>query len=81
MGGRAASSAGPDGRISLRHTIDPGSGIDDAIAVSNLGTAPATYTVAPGDGILGDSGAFDIAAGDPQDRVPGSPSTDWMPAR
>ncbi len=62
-----ASSAGPDGRISLRHTIDPGSGIDDAIAVSNLGTAPATYTVAPGDGILGDSGAFDIAAGDPQE--------------
>lgn len=62
-----ASSAGPDGRISLRHTIDPGSGVDDAIAVSNLGTAPATYTVAPGDGILGDSGAFDIAAGDPRE--------------
>ncbi|MCJ1706500.1 hypothetical protein [Microbacterium sp. VKM Ac-2923] len=62
-----ASSAGPDGRISLRHTIDPGAGIDDAIAVSNLGADPATYVVAPGDGVVGDSGAFDIAAGDPQD--------------
>lgn len=62
-----ASSAGPDGRISLRHTIDPGAGVDDAIAVSNLGTDPATYVVAPGDGVVGDSGAFDIAAGDPQD--------------
>jgi hypothetical protein len=62
-----ATSAGPDGRISLRHTVDPGSGVDDAIAVSNLGTEPATYVVAPGDGVVGDSGAFDIAAGDPQD--------------
>lgn len=62
-----ATSAGPDGRISLRHTIDPGSGVDDAIAVSNLGTETATYVVAPGDGVVGDSGAFDIAAGDPQD--------------
>lgn len=62
-----ATSAGPDGRISLRHTIDPGAGVDDAIAVSNLGTEPATYVVAPGDGVVGDSGAFDIAAGDPQD--------------
>lgn len=62
-----ASSAGPDGRISLRHTIDPGAGVDDAIAVSNLGTDSVTYVVAPGDGVVGDSGAFDIAAGDPQD--------------
>ncbi|MDQ1083081.1 MULTISPECIES: hypothetical protein [Microbacterium] len=62
-----ATSTGPDGRISLRHTIAPGAGIDDAIAVSNLGTEPATYSVAPGDGVVGDSGAFDIAAGDPQD--------------
>jgi hypothetical protein len=62
-----AGSAGPDGRISLRHTIAPGAGVDDAISVTNLGTDPATYVVAPGDGVVGDSGAFDIAAGAPQD--------------
>ncbi|WP_285135514.1 hypothetical protein [Microbacterium sp. lyk4-40-TSB-66] len=62
-----ATADGPDGRISLRHTIDPGAGVDDAISVTNLGTEPATYVVASGDGVVGDSGAFDIAAGDPHD--------------
>lgn len=62
-----ATAAGPDGRISLRHTIEPGAGVDDAISVINLGTEPTAYVVAPGDGVVGDSGAFDIAAGDPRD--------------
>lgn len=58
---------GPDGRISLRHTIDPGSTATDAIAVMNLGPESATYAVAAGDGVVGDDGAFDIAAGEPHD--------------
>ncbi|MEX0152309.1 hypothetical protein [Microbacterium sp. LMI1-1-1.1] len=62
-----ANADGPDGRISLRHTIDPGGSATDAIAVTNLGTEPATYTVAAGDGVVGDDGAFDIAAGAPED--------------
>lgn len=62
-----ADAAGPDGRISLRHSIDPGASVTDAIAVSNLGSEPATFVVAAGDGIVGADGAFDIAAGDPQD--------------
>ncbi|WP_153008957.1 hypothetical protein [Microbacterium testaceum] len=62
-----ANANGPDGRISLRHTVDPGGRVTDAIAVTNLGSEPTSYTVAPGDGILGDDGAFDIAAGDPSD--------------
>ncbi|KTR95755.1 hypothetical protein NS220_04860 [Microbacterium testaceum] len=62
-----ANADGPDGRISLRHTVDPGGSVTDAVAVTNLGSEPTSYTVAPGDGILGDDGAFDIAAGDPND--------------
>ncbi|MFF0910916.1 hypothetical protein ACFWZW_09545 [Microbacterium enclense] len=62
-----ANADGPDGRISLRHTIDPGGSATDAIAVTNLGAEPATYTVAAGDGVVGDDGAFDIAAGAPED--------------
>lgn len=62
-----ANADGPDGRISLRHTIDPGGSATDAIAVTNLGPEPATYTVAAGDGVVGDDGAFDIAAGVPED--------------
>ncbi|WZH37383.1 MAG: hypothetical protein PIR02_01675 [Microbacterium enclense] len=62
-----ADANGPDGRVSLRHTIDPGASATDALAVTNLGAAAATFTVAPGDGIVGDGGAFDIASGDARD--------------
>ena len=60
-----ASPTGADGRVSLRHTVDPGASVDDAIVVTNLGAAPATFVVAAGDGIVGDEGAFDIARGEP----------------
>ncbi|MDQ1123150.1 hypothetical protein [Microbacterium trichothecenolyticum] len=62
-----ANADGPDGRISLRHTVDPGGNIADAIAVTNLGAESTSYLVAPGDGVLGDDGAFDIASGEPRD--------------
>jgi hypothetical protein len=35
--------------------------VEDAIAVTNLGEAPATYTVSVGTGVIGADGAFDIA--------------------
>ncbi|WP_156754880.1 COG1361 family protein [Actinokineospora pegani] len=60
-----ASDGGPDGRISLRHTLDPGASVTDGIAVTNRGSAPARFTVTAGDGVLGRNGAFDIAAGEP----------------
>lgn len=62
-----ADAAGPDGRVSLRHVGEPGSSITDAIAVTNLSSAPATFAVVAGDGVLGDNGAFDIATGEPVD--------------
>lgn len=55
-----ADESGPDDRISLRHEVDPGSRISDAIHVTNTGTVAATFTIATGDGVVGSDGAFDI---------------------
>ncbi|OYC97601.1 hypothetical protein [Microbacterium sp. Yaish 1] len=61
-----ADAAGPDGRVSLRHTIDPGAAITDAIAVTNHSVEPAVFTVAAGDGVVGADGAYDVRADDPE---------------
>ncbi|MGO2659554.1 hypothetical protein [Mycetocola reblochoni] len=55
---------GEQSRISLRHSVDPGGRVSDGIAVSNHGAVDAVFTVAAGDGIVGDDGAFDISAGE-----------------
>lgn len=62
-----ADADGPDGRVSLRHVIDPGETVEDAIAVTNLGPEASTFSVVAGDGRLGANGAFDIAGGEPED--------------
>jgi hypothetical protein len=62
-----ANAVGPDGRVSLRHTVDPGASVDDAIVVTNLGGEAATFVVSAGDGIVGDAGAFDISREEPTD--------------
>ncbi|MDR0432911.1 MAG: hypothetical protein LBH48_06355 [Bifidobacteriaceae bacterium] len=61
-----SDASGPDGRVSLRHSVDPGASINDAIAVTNLGPDQATYTVSAGDGAVGPDGIFDIG-GNPSD--------------
>ncbi|MFT3944692.1 MAG: hypothetical protein QM705_12850 [Ancrocorticia sp.] len=58
---------GADGRISLRHELDPGSTVSDAIEVRNTGSTEGVFKVYAGDGVVGANGAFDIAAGDPED--------------
>jgi hypothetical protein len=60
-----ADSGGPDGRISLRHTLAPGEEADDAIAVTNLAEATTVFAVRTGAGIVGDDGVFDIGDPDP----------------
>ncbi|GAA2667112.1 MULTISPECIES: hypothetical protein [Actinosynnema] len=61
-------SVGPtDGRVSLRHVAEPGSTARDSITVRNLGAEPADFVVSSGDGVLGQNGAFDVAAGTPVD--------------
>ncbi|GIG41758.1 COG1470 family protein [Cellulomonas phragmiteti] len=63
-----ATADGPDGRLSLRHVIDPGASVTDHVTVSNLGDGPATFAVYAGDGIVSDAGYFDLPpAGPPQD--------------
>ena len=62
-----ADPTGPDGRVSLRHVVEPGGTVNDHIAVSNLGTSTATLTVQGGDGMVGANGAFDIVEGEPKD--------------
>lgn len=62
-----ADTSGPDGRISLRHEIDPGASTTDHIAITNLGTSTTEYLVQAGDGLLGANGAFDITSAEPTD--------------
>lgn len=51
---------GPDGRVSLRHEVDPGGLVTDFIAITNESAVPATFSVLPGDGVIGTGGAFDV---------------------
>lgn len=62
-----ADADGGDGRISLRHALAPGETATDSIAVTNSGTVAADFLVQSGDGLVGADGAFDIAAGEPED--------------
>lgn len=62
-----ADAHGADGRISLRHDLDPGSAVDDHVLLSNFSAEPTTFVLYAGDGVVGDGGAFDIATGEPED--------------
>lgn len=60
-----AGPDGADGRISLRHTIDPGASADDQVVLTNFSSRATTFTLYTGDGVVDDGGTFDIgAAGD-----------------
>lgn len=60
-----ADAAGPDGRVSLRHVVDPGASVSDAVAVTNHSAEDAVFAVATGDGVVGADGAFDVRTDDP----------------
>ena len=64
-----ADAAGADGRVSMRHTIDPGATIVDRVVVTNYGAAPASFGIYASDGIVTDAGDFDLLqpGQDPQD--------------
>ncbi|MDR2382165.1 MAG: hypothetical protein LBE08_13550 [Bifidobacteriaceae bacterium] len=59
-----ADDHGPDGRVSLRHTVDPGGMAQDAIVVTNHSDGEATFSVAVGLGVVGQDGVFDVVEGD-----------------
>ncbi|MFG6446171.1 hypothetical protein ACFXQA_12995 [Microbacterium sp. P07] len=55
-----SSAEGPDGRVSFRHTIDPGAGVDEFVAVTNFSSAPAPFAVYASDGVVTEAGNFDL---------------------
>lgn len=55
-----ATADGPDDRISLRHVLDPGESVTEHVTVTNFSAAPATFDVYAADGVVGDSGSFDV---------------------
>lgn len=61
----AADEGRSDGRVSLRHEVEPGAAVDDAVLVTNHSASAAEFVVQAGDGILGEGGAFDIATEPP----------------
>jgi hypothetical protein len=60
---------GPDGRVSIRLELEPGTQDTDHIAVTNHSEAPATFDLLASDGIVTEDGAFDVLPGGqaPQD--------------
>lgn len=55
-----ATPEGPDGRISLRHVLDPGASVVDHVTVTNFSERAATFAVYAADGVVSDSGDFDV---------------------
>lgn len=47
-------------RVSFRATVDPGATWEDAVTLTNFSAAEATFTLQAADGVVSDSGAFDI---------------------
>ncbi|MCC2334121.1 DUF916 domain-containing protein, partial [Cellulomonas wangsupingiae] len=59
-----ADAAGPDGRVSLRHVVDPGGAVSDHVTVRNFSDRAASFTLYPHDGVVNEEGAFDVLPGD-----------------
>ncbi|NLP84479.1 hypothetical protein HF576_11520 [Microbacterium sp. CFH 90308] len=55
-----ASADGPDGRVSLRHVIDPGSIVEDHVTVTNFSAEPAVFALYASDGVISPTGDFDL---------------------
>ncbi|WP_158370341.1 DUF916 domain-containing protein [Cellulosimicrobium cellulans] len=55
-----ATPDGPDGRVSYRHTLDPGAEITEHVALTNFSEHPVTFQVYAGDGVLTSDGQFDL---------------------
>jgi hypothetical protein len=55
-----ASAEGADGRVSLRHGIDPGGEAVDHVTLTNFSPHAAVFDLYPGDGLLTADGQFDL---------------------
>lgn len=61
---RPASSDEPDGRVSLRHTIDPGATVEEQLALTNYSDTAAVFAVYASDGTVSAGGSFDLIPAD-----------------
>jgi len=59
-----ATADGPDGRISLRHTLDPGASVQEHVSVTNFSDREATFLVYAADGTVSEDGDFDVLPSD-----------------
>ncbi|MBW0254856.1 DUF916 domain-containing protein [Cellulomonas sp. PS-H5] len=55
-----ATPEGPDGRVSYRHTLDPGAEVTEHVALTNFSEQPVVFEVYAGDGVLTSDGQFDL---------------------
>lgn len=55
-----AVDGAPDGRVSLRHRVDPGASVEESLALSNFSAQAATFAVYASDGTVGGDGSFDL---------------------
>lgn len=51
---------GEEPRVSFRASVDPGGSVEDAVTLTNFSATEATFTLQAADGVVSDSGAFDI---------------------
>lgn len=60
-----ATADGPDGRVSLRHEVDAGGMVIDAVALTNYSDSPASFEVYVGAGTVTSGGDFDVVTAEP----------------
>lgn len=76
-----ADAEGNDGRISLRHEIEPGRSATDLVQVTNFSDHEATFRIYASDGVITADGVFDILPPDSAPEAGGSwISVDDQPA-
>lgn len=59
-----ANEAGPDGRTSVEHTLDPGESVEEYFAVRNISDQEVTFRLAAADGFYTPAGRFDMLSAD-----------------
>ncbi|MEE6280748.1 hypothetical protein [Georgenia sp. MJ170] len=64
-----ADAEGGDGRVSMRHEVDPGDVIEDFVEVMNYSDRAVVFDLVSSDGLIGPEGAFDLlpSAAEPVD--------------
>lgn len=56
----SAEEDSDDQRVSFRHTVAPGESVEDSIELTNFSAQEATFTLQAADGVVSESGTFDI---------------------